>query len=129
MYTSHLELRAQALILHSLNSCGSLFKHHKLLKEVSLTGLRDILIYGHNDKSLGLGLILYLFSKITVIGSSLGPGVCLAIACVLGPYNGARYKHHRMKKALNPTRKWLTTPITFMPLLYQWAYLARPVIF
>lgn len=48
--------------------------HHKLQKEVSLMRLRDTVMYGHNGKSLGLGLILCPFSNTTVGGSPLGPG-------------------------------------------------------
>jgi len=32
------------------------------------------------------------------------------------------------EQALNPIRKWLVTPMTFLSLLYQWLCLSRPVI-
>lgn len=33
-----------------------------------------------------------------------------------------------MKQDFIPSKKWLVTPRTSMPLWNQWAYLARPVI-
>lgn len=33
-----------------------------------------------------------------------------------------------VEQALNPVRKWLVTPVTFMRLLYPWAYLVMPGI-
>lgn len=38
-----------------------------------------MLIYGHNDKLLGVGLILGSFYKITIVDCLLGTGDCLAI--------------------------------------------------
>lgn len=34
---------------------------------------------------------------------------------------------HLLKQTLNPIRRYLVTPIAFVPLLYQWKHLASPV--
>lgn len=58
---------------------------------------------------------------------STGPGACQQQ--VLGPFNSARYGFHLMKWVLDPSfKKWLVTPITFVPLLHEQAYLIRAVV-
>lgn len=48
---------------------------------------------------------------------------------VLGSDNGARYEFYLVEQDLNPLRSgWLVTPKTFIPLLYQWTYLIKPLI-
>lgn len=48
-----------------------------------------MIIYGYNDKSLGVSLKLYPFSQRITAGSPQGPVTCLAT----GPWpdNGVRY--------------------------------------
>lgn len=45
---------------------------HLLQIEASPTRLRNALMYGYDEKSLGVSLILCPFSKIIVVGSRLG---------------------------------------------------------
>ena len=78
--------------------------------------MRDACI---DDKSLVVYLILGLLTKILVIGSALMFMTCLSIGS--WPNNSARYE-------LNPIRKWLVTPIIFVPLLNQWVSLVRSLI-
>lgn len=74
--------------------------------------------------SLRICLIFCLFIRVMVVGSPLKTRTCL----VIGPDNGARYSFQLVEWVLNPSRKWLVTPMTFMPLLHQRACLARLVI-
>ena len=58
--------------------------------------------------------MLYLFGKLIVLGSPLRPQV---------PKSDINVRY-----GLHPSRReWLVVPIIFMPQLYQWAQLARPV--
>lgn len=59
-----------------------------------------------------------------VLGSPLGPMSCLTID---SHSNGVKYVLHLVDEDLNPIRKWLDTPIVFMPLSHQWACLGRPI--
>lgn len=34
---------------------------------------------------------------------------------------------HLVDENLNPIRKWLDTPIVFVPLLHQWACFGKPI--
>lgn len=89
-------------------------------------GLKDALIDECNTKPLGVGIILYPFSRIMIAGSSLGPKACLATGS--WPDSVARWVYH-VPYDLNPIRKLQVTPIMFMPLLYLWAYLQQFFIF
>lgn len=80
-------------------------------------GLRYIQIYGYNKHLLGIGLIWCPFRRITMVGNSLGPMTCLATDS--WPDSGARFL--LVKWDLNPTRKWLVTPVVFMTLRHWWA--------
>lgn len=93
--------------------------------EVSLKGLREALIYGYNNKSLRVNLILCPFSKIIVLGPS-GPLLHLAIDS--WPNNGTKNGSHLVEKDLNPCRKWLFIPMMFLLLLHEWGCLVRSVI-
>ena len=83
-------------------------------------------IYGCNNKSLGVGLMLCPFSRITVVGSLVGFITCLDIDS--SSSNAAKYGFHFIHSTLNPIRKQFVTSMTFMPLLHHWACLARLVI-
>ena len=48
---------------------GLCVNHHLLQIETYL--MKDVLIYGYNDKSLGVGLILCEFKRILIVASSL----------------------------------------------------------
>lgn len=50
-------------------------------------------------------------------GFLLGP--CIVYSQVLGHFSSVRDGSHLMEWALNPSKKWLVTPVTFVPLLYQ----------
>jgi hypothetical protein len=62
-----------------------------------------------------------------VVGTFLG-SMTYYSAWGFGSINDAKYWFHLMEQFLNPTRKGVVTPITSVPLLYQQAYLARPVV-
>lgn len=49
------------------------------------------------------------------------------IDLILGswPFNSFRYESYLTEWSLNPSKTWLVTPITFLPLLYQ--YVLRQV--
>lgn len=44
------------------------------------------------------------------------------------PNNEDRYGFSIVRQYLNPARKWVVTPMIFVPLSHQWACLARPII-
>jgi hypothetical protein len=71
--------------------------------------IRDILIYEYNNMSLELGLILCSFSRIMAQGPICL--ICVVIGSWLANIPG-------MEQALFLVRKWLVTPITFMPPLH-----------
>jgi hypothetical protein len=57
--------------------------------------------------------------------------VCDMLFYLYTQIHAHKYNHTHsplVEWALSPSRKWLITPITPMPLLCQWAYLARVVI-
>lgn len=59
--------------------------------------------------------------QVTVVAFALGPGVCLATG--LGPGINAICGAQKVKQI----RKWLLTPMTFLPLLSSMSRLARPL--
>lgn len=73
-----------------------------------------MLTYRYNNKSSGVRLITCPPSKILVISFSLRLRTCVAI--VSWPDNSVRYRFHPVELNLNPIRKGLVTPMTFMPL-------------
>lgn len=76
---SHLGLKSlQSLILCSLTSCVSLCLLISIcFKTLFCWELRDALVYGYNDESLGMSLILCPFIRIIVVGFPLWPVICL----------------------------------------------------
>ena len=77
--------------------------------EASLASNKRILSYEYNNMSLELGLILCSFSRIMAEGSIYMS--CVVIGSWLANIPG-------MEQALFLVRKWLVTPITFMPPLH-----------
>lgn len=69
-------LTPRPLILCMLISCGPLFVAIYCKKELFWGGLKDALVYGYNEKSLGSYLILCYISRI-IVDSPLGPMTCL----------------------------------------------------
>jgi hypothetical protein len=70
----------------------------------------DVYIY----KSLGCLLLLRPFNSVIVLGLPLGSS-CRSLSTLAVLTMGSR-------EPWNLFRKWLVTPITFIPLLDQWVY-------
>lgn len=56
------------------------------------------------------------------------PGHKTHLVQVLGYFNSARYGFHLMEQDLETSKKWLVTPIVFVPLL-QWVILSGQLCF
>lgn len=71
----------------------------------------------------------YPVSRIFVVGFLLEPMIYQALGFFFfGSVNSTRNESHLLGFTLNTTRKWFASFETFMPQLYQWAYLARLVL-
>lgn len=82
-----------------------------------------MLIYGYNDKLLGIILMLCQFSRIKVVFVPGGSNTCVAmVSCV---YDNIRFGFYLLEWDLNSTRKWLVIPVTYMLLLQLWACVPR----
>lgn len=89
--------------------------------------LREALICGYTTEPFGIVLILWSFSRVIVVTSSLA-SMTYHSAWGFGPINDAKYWFHPMEQFLHPIRKCVVTPITSVPPLYQQSYLSRPVV-
>jgi hypothetical protein len=85
--------------------------------------LRNALVYGHSNKLIWVILILCTFIKLGIVGSLLGTMTYLATG--FGPVSNAKDGFNLVESFLNTISKWWDTPITFMTLLHNWAYLPR----
>lgn len=105
VYMSHSGLSIlQSLILSVAWAVVYLCANHHLLQtEVSLMWVRDTLICGGNDKSLGSGLSLYSLSKLIIVGFVLRPMTYLAMH--LQPNNGVRNRFPLVEWNLKSIRK------------------------
>lgn len=70
-------------------------------------------------------LILCPLIRIIVVDCPLEPMTCLAT--VLGPNDGDRHGFQCVNQALNTKKKYLATPMIFLPLMNQGSGAARPV--
>lgn len=87
--------------------------------------MKDALMYGYNDKSLEVALILCTFSGVVLIVHSRVydlPSYFFLLN------NDVRHGFQPVDKAVNAIRKEMITPMTYMSLLHQWACIARLVI-
>lgn len=55
------------------------------------------------------------------------PSMCLYKCLERSPDIRARYRFQVVERNFKPIRKQLVTPMTIMPVLYQWAFLERPI--
>lgn len=102
----------QSHVFCAFSSCVSELITIYCKQKVLWCWLSSALIYGYSSKSLRVSLILCPLSRVTVIGSPLGPE-CLAT----GSINNSGCEFYLLEWALNPIRKWLVTSMTFMPLI------------
>lgn len=80
--------------------------------------LRNTLIYGYKDKNSGGSFILYLLSRIVVLGSAVGPRTYPATD-FFKPAIGVRHEFHLVKWASNPVIKQSVTPLVFALLFHH----------
>lgn len=80
--------------------------------------LRNTLIYGYKDKNSGGSFILYLLSRIVVLGSAVGPRTYPATD-FFEPAIGVRHEFHLVKWASNPVIKHSVTPLVFALLFHH----------
>lgn len=88
---------------------GLCVNNHLLHIKISLKRL----IYGYDNISLRVDLILCPFGRVIVVGFPLAPMTCLDIG--YQSYNGAIYGFHLVEEILNPIREWLVAPMMFIP--------------
>jgi hypothetical protein len=80
--------------------------------------LTNAVINGYSNKSLGVGLISCLVSRVITPGASdLAMHMFLALVSILD------MSFIFLKQPLIPRRKWLVHQIIFAPLSHQWACL------
>lgn len=84
----------------------------------------DELVYGHNNTSLGVYLIVCSFSRI-IVDSPLRTMTCLNIGVWALISN--RYGFYSVEHALSSTREFLVTLMPFLLLLQQRTCLVRLV--
>lgn len=81
-------------------------------------GVKNVLIYVYNDKSLETSVMVYVFREIIMV-DFFTEGTW-----VLGLIIYGRHEFHPVDWPLIPIRKWLTTSITFILLSHTYIRLA-----